>query len=73
MPPVSLPKLASLALVLSLAGCAGNGTDTDFRLPPRLDAEPLGGVKRSLTYSGDWVGGAPTDGSTEASINLACR
>ncbi len=73
MPPVSFLKLAPLVLVLSLAGCAGNGTDTDFRLPPRLDAEPLGGVKRSLTYSGDWVGGAPTDGSAEASINLACR
>ncbi len=73
MPPFRPLKLASVVLALSLVGCAGNASDADFRLPPRLNAEPLGGVKRSLTFSGDWVGGAPTDGSEEASINLACR
>lgn len=73
MLPARLPQLALLAVALCLVGCAGHATDAEYRLPPRLDAEPLGGVKRSLTYGGDWVGGAPTDGSVEATINLARR
>ncbi|MGB0330244.1 MAG: hypothetical protein ACPGPE_00330 [Planctomycetota bacterium] len=62
-----------IALILSLAACAGHRTGADSRRSPRLQAEPLAGVKRSLTYGGDWVGGAPGAGAAEASINLARR
>ena len=73
MPLVRLFFWICLLLLAVLVGCAGHGTDAALRVPPRLSAESLGGLKHPLTYSGDWVGGVPAEGSTEAAIDLARR
>lgn len=72
-PIMPSPRRSVPLLAVLLGGCLGHRMDADVPVAPRLTVERLGDVKGSMTFDGDWVGGAPSPESAAASVDLAAR